>query len=261
MIFCALLLYLYLTFFSDSDVFILFFSIPFCQLDKINRENGMMLARLRKAKGSLDIKSQKKDYERHKRQGRLMSKMRHVRYKKGRGNKRGDGGGRNSEQHSMSLPSFGSPNEQQRRKQQQTLPLHHDSNHHQQQHHHHQQQQHYHDDSDRRLDEDMANQLHGMSMSSSLPHLSSSSPETRPLRSLNERVSTEQERQRLLGVFSSLSVHDLQARLERYASLLSPHLSVEGFRAMVRDLPKPVLVRTLADVVRQAPEHTHKNEH
>lgn len=49
-------------------------------------------------------------------------------------------------------------------------------------------------------------------------------------------------------------------RLERYASLLSPHLSVEGFRAMVRDLPKPVLVRTLADVVRQAPQYGNYND-
>tara|TARA_B100000780_G_C20957755_1_gene382146 strand:+ start:46 stop:735 length:690 start_codon:yes stop_codon:yes gene_type:complete len=224
----------------------------------------MMLARLQKAKGSLDIKSQKKDYERHKRQGRLMSKMRHVRkFKGGRGSKRSGDGSKMREANgmgsSMSLPSFGSPNEQQRRRQQQQ------QQHPQQQQQNQQQlQQHSYHPQQYPSDEDMlASQMHGMmstSSSSSLPHLSTSPETGTPLRPLNERVSTEQERQRLLGVFSSLSVHDLQARLERYASLLSPHLSVEGFRAMVRDLPKPVLVRTLADVVRQAPQYGNYND-
>ena len=72
---------------------------------------------------------------------------------------------------------------------------------------------------------------------------------------MNERVAMERERQRLLGVFSSLSIKDLSQRLERYANLLSPQLSMEGFRSMVKDLPKAVLVRTLADVVRQAPQY------
>ena len=129
---------------------------------------------------------------------------------------------------SSSLPEFGSPNEQQRRRRQQER------------------------------DDDILGG-HGMSSSSqsALPTMSAQqhTPETSPLRPLNDRVLAEQERQRLLGVFSSLSTVDLQRRLERYATLLSPHLSTEGFRAMVRDLPKPVLVRTLADVVRQAPQY------
>ena len=84
------------------------------------------------------------------------------------------------------------------------------------------------------------------------------SPESNanPLQSLTRRAEAEAERQRLLGVFGSLSSNDLRRRLERYASLLSPHLGIEGFRQMVRDLPKPVLVRTLVDVVQSAPSYT-----
>ena len=92
---------------------------------------------------------------------------------------------------------------------------------------------------------------------SSLPPLPNS-PESNanPLQSLSRRAEAEAERQRLLGVFGSLSSNDLRRRLERYASLLSPHLGIEGFRQMVRDLPKPVLVRTLVDVVQSAPSYS-----
>ena len=95
------------------------------------------------------------------------------------------------------------------------------------------------------------------SSNSALPPLPNS-PESNanPLQSLTRRAEAEAERQRLLGVFGSLSSNDLRRRLERYASLLSPHLGIEGFRQMVRDLPKPVLVRTLVDVVQSAPSYT-----
>jgi len=208
------------------------------KLDKINRENGMMLARLQNAQGSLNSKTWSKDYARHKKQGRLMSKMRHVRYKKKK-NRRPPQSPMTSVHNSQSLPSFGSPNEQERQRRGRLIEEgqtnYNDQQYHQQQ----QQQQQRH-----------PQQSHSSS-TSSLPPLS---PET-SLRTMNERVAMERERQRLLGVFSSLSIKDLSQRLERYAELLSPQLSMEGFRSMVKDLPKAVLVRTLADVVRQAPQY------
>ena len=226
-------------------------------LDKINRENAVMLQRLRKSRGSLNTSKWKEDFDRHKKQGRLMSRMRHVnpgfgagagglKKNRRRGGNRGagHGGGPSS---SMSLPELGSPTQIAMRR--------------------HLAAQHQQNPAQRAaLEQAQALQRHDDSMehvftasasTSALPPLPNS-PESNanPLHSLSRRAEAEAERQRLLGVFGSLSSNDLRRRLERYASLLSPHLGIEGFRQMVRDLPKPVLVRTLVDVVQSAPSYS-----
>ena len=54
------------------------------KLDQIKRENRVLNQRLQQTKGCLNNnKVWSTDYARHKKQGRLMSKMQHARYKKG----------------------------------------------------------------------------------------------------------------------------------------------------------------------------------
>lgn len=227
-------------------------------LDKINRENAVLLQRLRKARGSLNSSKWEEDFNRHKKQGRLMSRMRHItsdkKHRKRRGhNRNAKAGLHHGQSGSMSLPQLGSPTQIAMRqhlaeKQQQSHAQHRELEH-------------------ARLieqhDENMEHMIASNSLSSSssaLPPLPNS-PESNanPLKSVSKRAGAEAERQRLLGVFGSLTSSDLRRRLERYASLLSPHLSIAGFRQMVRDLPKPVLVRTLVDVVQSAPTYSQNN--
>ena len=211
-------------------------------LDKINRENAVLLQRLSKARGSLNTSKWKEDFNRHKKQGRLMSRMRHVnpgvKKKKNRRHRNKAGGvqqrGMSS---SMSLPELGSPTQIAMRRR---LAAKQEQNPAQRAALERAQALQRHDDSM----EHIFAASESSSSNSALPPLPNS-PESNanPLQSLTRRAEAEAERQRLLGVFGSLSSNDLRRRLERYASLLSPHLGIEGFRQMVRDLPKPVLVR------------------
>jgi hypothetical protein len=223
------------------------------KLDRINRENGMMLARLQKARGSLSSKTWSDDFARHKKQGRLMSKMRHVQKKKKKKTRQQQQQQSSSVNESISLPSLGSSNEHERQRRRRHQGGTSELQHNQQQQYYHQQQQ---QQQQQQFQHNSIGRESNSSSTSSLPPLS---PET-TLRTMNQRVASEKERQRLLGVFSSLSISDLSKRLERFANLLSPQLSMDGFKQMIKDLPKAVLVRTLADVVRQAPQYGQQQQ-